>query len=606
MISAQQLTKNYGQTELFKDATFTVHKGERVGLVGRNGSGKTTLFRLIMGEESADEGAVVVPRGYRIGQISQQLDFREETVLEEACLGLPETERDEVWRAEKILTGLGFSESDFERRIDTFSGGYQMRLVLAKVLAFSPDLLLLDEPTNFLDIVSIRWLEAFLSSWSGEILVISHDRTFMDNVITHVMGIHRGSLKKIRGRTKNYYEQVAIEEVVHERQRVNLEKKRKQTERFIERFRAKARHASLAQSRKKALHKMEKKEKLASIQTLSFSFPCAEIPAKTIIQTDGLGFSYNHERPFLIEGLEFSVDKGDKVCVIGKNGQGKTTLIKLLAGDLREVCGSVKRHPRCVIACYEQAHTADLNPERTIEEELLSVADIGVAQRVRTVAGGMMFSGDLIHKRISVLSGGEKCRVMLGKLLIASHNLLLLDEPTQHLDIESCDAIIDAVQQFEGAAIIVTHDERFLYNVATKLIVFQHDHVRVFPGTYEEFLEQVGWDDEAAEINVKKKKRSAPQKSEAREDKQKRAAFIAEKSKALQASAKKVKCIEDEINRLEGEMDQCNSDMADAVAKQKSDSIQTLSKRIHALKKQLEGVYEKWTRVHDDIGYGTK
>jgi len=431
MISAQQLTKNYGRAELFKAATFTIHKGERVGLVGRNGSGKTTLFRLIVGEEPPDEGTIVVPRGYRIGLISQHLEFSKETILDEACLGLPETEKDATWKVEKILTGLGFSESDFERRIDTFSGGYQMRLVLAKVLACSPDLLLLDEPTNFLDIVSIRWLEEFLSSWSGELIVISHDRTFMDNVITHVMGIHRSSLKKIRGRTKHYYEQIALEEEVYERKRINLEKKQKQMERFITRFRAKARHASLAQSRMKTLKKMGKKEQLASIQTLSFSFPCAEIPAKTIIRIEELGFSYNQERPFLIEGLEFSVDKGDTVCVIGKNGKGKTTLIKLLAGDLIEVCGTIKRHPRCMIACYEQAHTADLNPESTIEEELMSGADIGEAQRVRTVAGGMMFSGDLMHKRIRVLSGGEKCRVMLGKLLVARHNLLLLDEPTQ-------------------------------------------------------------------------------------------------------------------------------------------------------------------------------
>ncbi|GAF74664.1 unnamed protein product, partial [marine sediment metagenome] len=278
MITVQDLSKQYGEQIIFDRVSFTIGPGERVGLVGRNGHGKTTLLRLLIGEEAYDAGRVTLPRDYRVGHQAQHIRFTKPTVLEEGCLGLPEDAQSDEWRVKKTLSGLGFTEEDFGRSPDELSGGYRMRLSLTKVLVSDPNLLLLDEPTNFLDIVSIRWLERFLRAWQGELIVITHDRGFMDSVTTHVMGIYRTKLRKIAGSTKKYYEQIVQEEEVYEKRRITQEKKRKQTEQFINRFRSKARHAGMVQSRIKALEKQGSMEKLVEAPVLSFSFNAAPCP----------------------------------------------------------------------------------------------------------------------------------------------------------------------------------------------------------------------------------------------------------------------------------------------------------------------------------------
>ncbi|MBW1814855.1 MAG: ABC-F family ATP-binding cassette domain-containing protein, partial [Deltaproteobacteria bacterium] len=272
MIRAENLTKGYGDYTLFDAASFNINKGERVGLVGRNGHGKTTLFRMIYGEEKWDSGSIVVPKNYRVGYVKQKIEFTRKTVLEEGMTGLSAGEKDHFWKVEKILAGLGFSNTDMQRHPEEFSGGYQVRLNLAKVLVAEPDLLLLDEPTNYLDITSIRWIEHFLLRWPHELILITHDRSFMDKIVTHVMGIHRRKMRKIAGATEKYYVQLAQDEEIYEKTRANDEKRRKEIEQFITRFRAKARLANMVQSRVKTLSKMEKKEKLEKIKTLEFSF----------------------------------------------------------------------------------------------------------------------------------------------------------------------------------------------------------------------------------------------------------------------------------------------------------------------------------------------
>lgn len=592
MISVQGLTKQYGLQRLFDDVTFSLLKGERLGLVGRNGHGKSTIFRIIIGEETPDSGEVIIPRGYRIGHLSQHLVFTEKTVRDEAALGLHELEKDAVWKVETILIGLGFSLSDLDRSPHEFSGGYQMRIVLAKTLVSEPDLLLLDEPTNFLDIISIRWLEEFLSTWKGEMIIITHDRRFMDKIVTHIMGIHRGKLRKYPGKTAHYYEQLAQDEEVYEKRRLNEEKRVKQMTEFVNKFRAKARQASLAQSRLKALQKLEPKEKLEEIESLGFSFPYAPLPPKTIIRIDGLSFSYSGKEPYLINDFNFEIDTGEKVCIIGRNGTGKTTLIKLIDGILTPQAGVIKKNPHCKIAYYEQGNTADLNPDNTIEKELLSVADTGDAARVRSVCGGMMFSGDLAFKKIKVLSGGEKCRVMLGKLLVSKHNVLLLDEPSHHLDMESCDAIIDAVTRFDGSAIIVTHDERFLHEVATKLIVFTGHGVRFFPGTYQEFLEQIGWEEEGGvrrdALSGSEPKMVIKPKASKRE----RAEFIQERGRLMKPIEERMKKIEKDIAHKERALEERNNEFLSASQSGDGKRISEISKEVHALKTDIDKDYD--------------
>ena len=495
MITIQNLTKRYGTRPIFENINCSFGRGERVGLVGRNGEGKSTLLRMITGEEEPDEGIISSPKHYRLGYLSQHIHFTKPTVLEEACLGLPKGREDEEWSVKIVLAGLGFRDEDFDRSPHEFSGGYQIRINLAKVLVSEPDMLLLDEPTNFLDIVSIRWLIGFLQDWKSEMILVSHDRHFMDSIVTHILGIHRNRIKKIEGETADYYEQIEREEEVHESRRLNNEKSRKQMEEFIAKFKARASHANLVQSRIKTLEKREHIEKLATIATLSFFFNAAPFEAQVPVATEKLTFSYPGGAG-MIPSLDFALNKGERVCVIGKNGKGKTTLLKLLAGKLTPISGNIKLHPQIKMAYYEQANTAALDPDATVEDEIASGGKSRDRKSIRDICGAMMFSGDDALKKIKVLSGGEKCRVLMGKLLMQPSNLLVLDEPTHHLDMPSTEALIRAVNDFPGAVIMVTHNEHILEEVATKLIVFQQGKVTIFPGTYNEFLDQIGWEEE--------------------------------------------------------------------------------------------------------------
>jgi ATP-binding cassette subfamily F protein 3 len=551
---------------------------------------------MLIGQEEYDEGIIAIPNNYRIGYLNQHINFSRPTVLEEGCSGLPDGQKADDWKVKRVLSGLGFSEDDFNRDPAEFSGGFQIRLNLTKVLVSDPNLLLLDEPTNFLDIVSIRWLTNFLNNWKNEIIIISHDRGFMDSVATHIMGIHRYKIKKIAGITQDYYEQVSMEDEVHEKQRLNDEKKRKQAEQFINSFRAKARHASLVQSRIKSLEKQEVLKKLEKITTLSFSFNAASFPAKCIQEAQDITFTYNGMHSPLINHLSFSVESNDKICIIGKNGKGKTTLLKLLAGNLSPREGKVRNHPQTKIGYYEQVNTASLNNNLSVEEEISSGISSIDRKRVRDICGAMMFSGDSALKKIEVLSGGEKCRTLLGKLLVTPANLLLLDEPTHHLDMQSCEAMMDAIDNFTGAVLMVTHNEHILHKVANKLIVFHHDRVFPFYGTYSQFLDQIGWDDQEG-ITIKKQssgQQEKPKKSLSMKDKRKvRAEFIARRSKTLTPYQQKIKEIERTIVELEQQLHNDTQALIKASHEQDGNAISKLSKSLKQTHTQTDTLYKE-------------
>jgi len=319
MLKVNGLCKQYGPQVLFEDVSFSLTPGEKIGLVGRNGHGKSTLFKIILGQEEPDSGEVSVPKYYRTGHLSQRLDFSQPAVLKEACLGLPHNEDgiDETYKAEAILMGLGIGEELFDKSPLSLSGGYQVRLNLAKVLVSGPDLLLLDEPTNYLDIVSARWLERFLRDWKGELIMITHDRGFMDSVTTHTMGIHRSKVRKVQGPTSKLYEQILTEEETYEQTRQNEEKKRVEVEKFIARFRASATKASAVQSRVKALEKKGKLEELRDLKNLDFAFNEAQFQSKYFLEARDLSFGYGGDSPLLIKDLSFTVSKGDRIGVIG-------------------------------------------------------------------------------------------------------------------------------------------------------------------------------------------------------------------------------------------------------------------------------------------------
>ncbi len=594
MISIENISKGFGGQTLFEDAGFRLNRRERVGLVGRNGHGKTTLFRIIIGEESPDAGAVIVPKNYRIGYVRQTIEFTENTVLKEGMKGLRGEETDHSWKVEKILFGLGFSQSDMDRSPMEFSGGFQVRLNLAKMLVSDPDLLLLDEPTNYLDITSIRWIQGFLNAWPREVMLITHDRGFMDKVVTHTVAIHRKKMRKIEGDTGKLYAQIAQDEEIYEKTRVNDERRRKEIELFISRFRAKARLANMVQSRVKTLGKMEKKEKLEELKNLDFSFRSRPFKGKNVMNVRDLSFAYEGQTN-LIENFSISVGPGERICIVGKNGKGKTTLLRLIAGSLTPQTGEIVFNPNIVKGVYEQTNIKTLVDTRTVAEEIL-YSDAGVdQQKARNIAGAVMFEGDSALKKVSVLSGGEKSRVMLGKLLATPVNMLLLDEPTNHLDMESCDALLAAIDNFDGVVIMVTHNEMFLHAIAQRLIVFRDEGVEVFEGTYQDFLEKGGWQDEgmsaakAEPVMAREEKDNRPKISR-KELRKLRSDVVTERSKLLKPVEDRIARIENDIDANEKKLEALNAEIMEASQKGDGRKIADIGQTIHTCQQAID----KW------------
>jgi ATP-binding cassette subfamily F protein 3 len=604
MIKINNLSKAFGSQVLFEEASFSINPKERIGLVGRNGHGKTTLFRIIAGEEHADSGEVVVPRYYRIGYVTQEILFTEKSVIGEAEKGLPESLRGETWMAEKVCSGLGFSKQDMLRRPHEFSGGFRVRLNLAKVLVSMPGLLLLDEPTNYLDIVAIRWLENFLQRWDGELMMITHDRSFMDRVATHIIGIHRKKIRKIEGGTDKYYGRILKEEEVYEKTRINDERKRKEVELFISRFRAKARLAGMVQSRVKALEKQEKLNRLDKIKALDFSFTYRPIQSKVLMTTDSLSFSYTRED--LIKDFSITIGRNDRICVIGKNGRGKTTLLRLLAGDLAPGKGTIQSHNDMIIGCFSQNYISALNHGFSVEEEIMSAGCD--RQRARDIAGAMMFEGDHALKKIGVLSGGEMSRVLLARILAKPSNLLLLDEPTNHLDMESSDALLAAIDEFDGAAVVVTHNEMFLSTLANRFVVFQGGGVSIFEGTYQSFLEKIGWEDERGGVSsgepsaapTAEGDRSGVSKKEMR---RRRADILSRKSKIINPLKSRISEMREMIGSHESRLAGLDRDMIAASSSGDGAKISRLSKELHDARLEIEtlnGEFDELIRELDE------
>ncbi|MDL1963158.1 MAG: ATP-binding cassette domain-containing protein [Deltaproteobacteria bacterium] len=602
MISIENLTKSFGGQLLFDSASFRLNSRERIGLVGRNGHGKTTLFRMIINEETYDTGAITIPGNYRIGCVRQRLTFTEDTVLKEGIKGLNESEKDSHWKVEKILAGLGFSENNMHQHPNEFSGGFQVRLNLAKVLVSEPDLLLLDEPTNYLDITSIRWIQRFLVNWPHELMLVTHNRSFMDKVVTHILGIHRKKIRKIAGNTEKYYAQIAQDEEIYEKTRLNDERRQKEIKQFINRFRAKARLANLVQSRIKTLEKTEKKKKLETIKTLDFSFRSNTFRGKHVLNARNVTFSYDQKEP-LIQGFDILLEAGDRVGIIGKNGKGKTTLLKLLSGVLASQAGEISYNPTVKKGFFEQTNISSLVNTRTVEEEILySHTDVD-RQLARNICGAMMFEGDAALKKISVLSGGEKSRVMLGKLLVTPLNLLLLDEPTNHLDMDACDAMLAAIDSFDGTVIIVTHDEMFLHALANRLIVFKNNRTFMFEGSYQQFLEKCGWEDEEIE-EKSSRKNTGDEKSEAKltkkELRRQRSEIITKRSKLIRPVEKKIVRAEGDIELNEKKLDNLNVAILKASGAGDGKKIAEISRSIHHCQTVIDQCFDELENLYKE------
>ena len=516
---------------------------------------------------------------------------------DETALALSEEDQYSIYKIEKILFGLGFTQEDLDKDPLSFSGGYQIRINLAKLLITEPNLLLLDEPTNYLDILSLRWLRAFLKSFEGEVIIITHDRDFMDSVCTHTMGIVRKSLVMIPGNTHKFYEQLQSNDEHYEKQRLSQEKKRKELEEFIAKNKTRASTAAQAQSKVKLLEKMEDMDALKDDTTLKFNFKFKETPAKVLLDVKDVSFGYTPEN-ILFKDISFTLKKGETLGIIGKNGKGKSTLLNTIAGELKALSGIVDFHGTTSFGHFGQTNIAHLNPNNTVMDEIY-VANPKLAEStVRTICGSMMFSDDNAKKKVSLLSGGEKSRVMLGQIIAKEVNLLFLDEPTNHLDMQSIDALTEAIKSFNGSSIIVTHSEALLRAVCDRLIVFAKEGAQYFDGNYDEFLEKVGWDEEEVEQKVK-----AEPKVNKKENKKQRAALITERNKLTSPLKKEVDKLEALIMKLEDELEAHQNELIAASNVCDNSKVIELSGVVRKLESEVEEKFElleeKQTRVDE-------
>ena len=597
MIELSNISKSYASQELFSGLNLRMNFGNKIGLVGRNGSGKSTLFKLILGEEHQDNGEVLIPKGYKIGALKQYLHFSQKTLVDETALALAEDDKFSIYKVERILFGLGFTYEDLEKDPLSFSGGYQIRINLAKLLLTEPNMLLLDEPTNYLDILSLRWLKGFLQAFAGEVIIITHDREFMDAVTTHTMGIIRRGLFFIKGDTHKFYDQLSSNEEHHEKQKIAQDKKIKELEDFISRNKARASTAALAQSKVKQLGKMDILEDLGFDNTLKFDFKYKDTPAKILLDVKDVSFGYS-EDAILFKDISFVLEKGETLGIIGKNGKGKSTLLNIIAGELKPLIGEVEFNNATTFGHFGQTNISHLNPKSTIIDEIYGAnSKLGEAM-VRNICGLMMFSGDAAKKKISLLSGGEKSRVMLGKILAKEVNLLFLDEPTHHLDMDSIAALTTAIKNFEGSSIIVSHSEKLLRAVCDRLIVFSSDGANYFNGTYDEFLEKIGWEDEEFDTKPKKLKVNK------NDNKKQRSEVIAAKSKELTPLQKSLEKLENEIERLEGFADKTKAEILEASTKNDNSKVVELTKNLVSFEKSIAGkftLFEETQIKYDEL-----
>jgi len=532
MFRLENIRLNFAQRPIFDGIDLFIGVNDKIGLVGKNGAGKTTLFKVITAAQGTDEGRVSMPKGYRIGYLPQELAFNsnlsvkeevsqafEVTILlekriEEISQQLTEREDYESTeylslaeelnnvstqlgvydigsqdqQIELVLLGLGFESNEFAKPLSAFSGGWQMRVALAKILLQKPDLLLLDEPTNHLDIESIQWLEEYLKNYAGAVMLISHDRLFLDNVTNRTVELLNGSLFDYNAPYSRFVElrKDIIEKQIEAKK--NQDREIKQTEDLINKFRAKANKAAFAQSLIKKLDKMERIEIDDQDESgMDFRFQPAPRAGKVVVKGEGLSKSYGEKNVF--EGLNFEILRGQKVALIGKNGVGKTTMTKAIAGET-SYDGECELGYNVDVGYYTQNQSDELPPNLTALEVIENEAVGEYRKKVRSLLGAFMFSGDDVFKKVKVLSGGEKARLALCKLMLHQYNFLILDEPTNHLDMKSKDVLKQALMAYDGTLLVVSHDRDFLQGLANPVIEMQNSSITTFPGSIGEFLER--------------------------------------------------------------------------------------------------------------------
>jgi len=595
MISLNAIAKQYGGEYLFKNLSLRIGDRDRVAIVGSNGAGKSTLMKIIIGEIEPDEGGIAKSRTNTVGYLPQDgVHHFGRTLLEETRHAFDDIlelhDRVDILSAEinrlsnggggdqgkllqlveelgevqhllehregynidtqieQVLSGLGFRANEFGKMTDEFSGGWQMRIALAKLLLREPTILLLDEPTNHLDIDSLEWLEEYMKAYEGSIVLVSHDRTFLDNVVNRTVEISMGKMTEYSGNYSFFLEARAerMEQVqaAYENQQAQI----RQTMRFVERFRYKATKARQVQSRLKQIEKIDRIEIEDEEGAISFNFPEPPSPGKILMTLEGVAKSYGDNRVF--SGLDMTVERGDRIAFMGVNGAGKSTLARIIAGIEPLSDGARKPGHNLIISYYAQNQADSLTPDKTALQTLDDIAVGEVRKHLRTLLGCFLFSGDDVHKKVAVLSGGEKSRLALAKMLLTPANLLILDEPTNHLDIRSKAVLQDALDRFQGSYIIVSHDRDFLEGIVNKVYDFKEGEFRMTLGGVEEYLRKRHEEKEAETARHDSRGRELQKRAVQHTDKDRKR----QEAELRQERYKKVKPLKNKAGKLESEI----------------------------------------------------
>jgi ATP-binding cassette subfamily F protein 3 len=638
MVSANNIALRFADRTLLNDVSFRIGARDRIGLVGSNGTGKSTLLRILTGTVQADSGSLTKARYVTVGYLPQEgVTASGRTLIEEAesvfadvveaqsrlediqrRMGEVEEGSDEAAElldlcgelqhhleisnaftmraeAEAVLAGLGFSQRDFGRSVDEFSGGWQMRIALARLLLQEPSLLLLDEPTNHLDLDSLQWLEEYIRTYRGALILVSHDRRFLDTLTERTFELSVGRLTEYKGNFSFFVEQKA-ERLEQQRAAYrNQQTQIKQTERFIERFRYKATKARQVQSRIKALDRLERIELEDAERTLDFDFPPAPPAGAVVMRLEGVVKRYGQIEVF--DGLDLEIDRGDKIALVGVNGAGKSTLARIIAG-VEGVSGGRRTPGHNVVVSYFAQHQAEeLDPRADVLQTLDAVATGDMRQRLRTLLGCFLFSGDDVYKRVGVLSGGEKSRLALAKMLLEPANLLVLDEPTNHLDMLSKGVLQEALERFDGTAVIVSHDRDFLDPIVTKVIALRAGPPLIYPGTISEYLDS----QRAAAGRVQPEAGQRAAKSGGRERKRQEAEERQQRYRRVKPVKDAIGKVEQAIQRKEDRIRECERMLEDPELYRDGERTREVTAEYQSLKRALEEEYHRWNDLTREL-----
>ena len=650
MIFLTNVAKFYGGKPLFQQATVSVNRGDRLGIVGPNGAGKSTILGMMEGTVSPDEGEVTTEKKIRKGVLPQELvpgtdiPILEEVMnvsdelrvtkerlsqLEHEMTGLSEDspdmesmiqelghlqhefERFDGYtleaRALKVLAGLGFAPEDAHRPWREFSGGWRMRVALAKILLADPDVLLLDEPTNHLDLESLLWIEEYLSTFRGAIVLVSHDRTFLNKIVRRIVDVDRGKVTTYSGdydefeRTRQMQEEITLSAYKSQQEKI------KRIQKFIDQNRVKARTASRVQSRVKMLEKMELVQPPPKTKTVKFSFPQPPHSGRRVLEIRNLVKKYGPVTVY--DGLDFTLERGDRVGLVGPNGAGKSTLLKVMAGILPYDAGSVKYGHMVEPGYFAQHQYESLNAARSVLEEANSVSPALTEQEVRNLLGAFLFSGDDVYKKVGVLSGGEKSRLALVKILLAPPNLLLMDEPTNHLDIPSCEILEDALRKFPGTLVLITHDRRLMNSICTGVFEILKGSTEFYIGNYEDYrykkslLEEEESLEPPIETAIVEPATSQPESTrESRKQKKRREAKIRSTLAKSQAPIKRrIEQIEKQLHEKEARKKEIDALLADPSVYEEKTRVLPLLEEEPVLGKEIKALESQWEELQTQL-----